>query len=471
MPIENKISNDEEKLILNNNQKLVDEYNKYLPEEFRLSYDSSITDTKEIKYYNTLKFIRERNQKQEEIYNDLKIRLGNIPTDRLLLEKSFKSSLKTENTADAKEYNESIYRKYQSDPEKLFYKRYKKVLEFNPNKLIEIANDKQKIADFYIKNQPLCDDAFYFKDAIKNPNSNVNRFILEKADILGNEIADLGKIKEISEKNINYISYPKLNDNQINIINDKIPDLIKEYKNLFNNEIDVKKYAELKNNGLIIGKGFYLKYMALDKDKKEIPLKDAFLNNKLKTDIEIKQRNKDDIFNLSRINDTYDREYLGIWINKFTEIYNKGPFDYDQIKEDNKGKFFERLFNTTSRQYKAFISALGEFQDPTSLNYMNKKLLKEKAKGYFDFKTEQGLSLNNSDKTAKNRLMLAAAVLKTFKEMENDAVEVEKEISSIINSNDIDRKQFLKEEDLEDDLSCDLIEDDQELENNLELEA
>jgi hypothetical protein len=108
------------------------------------------------------------------------------------------------------------------------------------------------------------------------------------------------------------------------------------------------------------------------------------------------------------INDAYEKEYSRVWQKHLSANYNKEPFDLERIKNANKGGFFERMFNTTSPEYKRFIKALEDYNDPKSENYLNKDDLKDKASAYFDYKTSDGVSFSKLNETERNRLALAA---------------------------------------------------------------
>ena len=392
-----------------------------------------------------------------------------MPQERLSLARTFQSALKTENTEQAKEYNENLYREYQSDPDKVFYKRYKEVLEFNPQKLLNALDDKQKLADFYLENQTVCDDAFVYDSAISNKYFDINKDLQKSASGMSKTIESLNIAKKVCDADmVDYFSFPKMTSEQYNMVMAGNPSKYMTkgapLQPKFNQFVapakpeEVKaEFQAIKNHGLILGKGFFLRYKALEHDDKtnttkEIPIEDAVKNYKSNGNITIEERSRNEIFNLRRINDTYDREYMNIWQEKFAKNYKDKPFDFDEIKEANKGGKFERLFNRTSKEYQEFIRTLGEYNNPESPNYMNKELLKETAQAYFDYKTERGISFNRIDKTGQDRLMLVSAVIQTINDMDNNEKEVSAKINNAIYEIDTARKQFLRENDLDDNL-------------------
>lgn len=473
MPNKISLTQEEKNAIIIRHRELVDEFNKYLPDDNKIPYDNDLEnkleDEAEVKYYKTLQAIGDRERKQKEIYQKLIKDFGDMPQERLSLARTFQSALKTENTEQAKEYNENLYREYQSDPDKVFYKRYKEVLEFNPQKLLNALDDKQKLADFYLENQTVCDDAFVYDSAISNKYFDINKDLQKSASGMSKTIESLNIAKKVCDADmVDYFSFPKMTSEQYNMVMAGNPSKYMTkgapLQPKFNQFVapakpeEVKaEFQAIKNHGLILGKGFFLRYKALEHDDKtnttkEIPIEDAVKNYKSNGNITIEERSRNEIFNLRRINDTYDREYMNIWQEKFAKNYKDKPFDFDEIKEANKGGKFERLFNRTSKEYQTFIRTLGEYNNPESPNYMNKELLKETAQAYFDYKTERGISFNRIDKTGQDRLMLVSAVIQTINDMDNNEKEVSAKINNAIYEIDPARKQFLRENDLDDNL-------------------
>lgn len=473
MPNKISLTQEEKNAIILRHRELVDEFNKYLPDDNKIPYDNDLEkrldNEAEVKYYKSLQAIGERERKQKEIYQNLIKDFGDMPQERLSLARTFQSALKTENTEQAKEYNENLYREYQSDPDKVFYKRYKEVIEFNPQKLLNALDDKQKLADFYLENQTVCDDAFVYDSAITNKYFDINKDLQKSASGMSKTIESLNIAKKVCDADmVDYFSFPKMTSEQYNMVMAGNPTKYMTkgapLQPKFNQFVapakpeEVKaEFQAIKNHGLMLGKGFFLRYKALQHDDKtnttkEIPIEDAVKNYKSNGNITIEERSRNEIFNLRRINDTYDREYMNIWQEKFAKNYKDKPFDFDEIKEANKGGKFERLFNRTSKEYQTFIRTLGEYNNPESPNYMNKELLKETAQAYFDYKTERGISFNRIDKTGQDRLMLVSAVIQTINDMDNNEKEVSAKINNAIYEIDPERKQFLRENDLDDNL-------------------
>ena len=98
----------------------------------------------------------------------------------------------------------------------------------------------------------------------------------------------------------------------------------------------------------------------------------------------------------------------------------------NDIKKDTKPGFFSRLFNTTSRQWKALDAAYNDFSNLGSQNYGDKTNIKNAAVAYLQHKfpgyeESQALSsdvVNRLDKTSKARTLFALNLLKSVKDQE-----------------------------------------------------
>ena len=162
MPVDEVLEQDYKDDLILKHRRLVDEFNKYLPDDKKLSYDENLekrlNDPKEVIYFNTLNEISNRISKQEKIFQNLIKKFGSIPSDKNIMPRSFIYGLKPEDNEKSRKYNEKLYKLYLEDPDKVLYQRYKRILDFDPSILLKIKDDKQKILDFYLENQALCED-------------------------------------------------------------------------------------------------------------------------------------------------------------------------------------------------------------------------------------------------------------------------------------------------------------------------
>ena len=478
---EYKLTQEEKNRIIARHKELVDELNNYLPEGNKLEYDKNLEarleDEKEVKYYRTLEEAQLRIAKQKQIYAQLIEEYGDLPAERLYLPRTFEYAFRTDDTDEAKEYNENLYIDYINNPEKVFYARYRKVLEFAPENIYELLDDDQKAVEFYLNNQALCEDGFAFSSAMSNANIDINPELLNAVSGIKNNIeTTLSYPMVVTRRDMGLDSYvfPKLTKEQAEAIIGSNPVyMVPEhpFRQQFSNALDENKNDTdnllnfYKTNGYKLGKNFFVKYIAERHDPRTNKTAEIGLDagiKEMKTNGEnicVRERSADEIFNLKRIDDAYDRQYLEIWERNFSNNYNHKPFDFEEIRDANKGKLFERLFKTTSREYQRFIEALGEFQDPGSPGYMNKAYLKQTAIAYFEHKTEEGVSFSKIDSTGQERLKLVSAVIKTITDMDNNQQSVDNEINGVLIGKD-EVKQPIKNPEIDDNLFDNKIEKD-----------
>jgi len=477
MPNENELTNEEKKMLIDKHHKIVDEFNTYLPNDNKISYDdnnliSRLNDSKEVKYYKTLKEIEQRIKDQKTIYENLSKKFGPIEFKKNILARSFHYGLKTENTKEANEYNEKIYKLYQENPEKVFYQRYKEVLEFDPTILLEIEGDKQKILDFYSKNQRLCHDAFVFLSTMENPSANINPTLRASIQAMAKVVENLSDplMHYNYDKGDEYFSFPlNMTTEQALIIVNIHPEYLKPenplkekfYPKMNSNLQPLTGLRKIKEMGYEFGKDFFLKYKCekydpKTKTTKEISIEDGI--NKINDEnIKITKRTDEEIAEMKKINRAIDYEYLNVFKKGFSFNYDEKEYNLEQLIFNNRGSFLERMFRRTSREYKEFVKTLKDYNDPNSKDYLNNERLKEKAQLYFDYKNSKGLSLN--DRVGQNRLRFVSAVIRTIDAMENNPEEVTRRINYNLKEDNFIREQVVKEEEVSDDLFINKIED------------
>ena len=455
--------------IINKHKALVDELNTYLPDEYKIQYDSTLEakleDPKTAAYCKTVYELDERLKRQKAIYLDY-IKDNPIPQKINYLPRTIWIGLKTENTDIAKEYNKKYLDEYRKNPEKIFYQRYKKVLEFNPKRILDIIDDKEKLIEFYKNNQELCEDAFCFSSAMGNPNAKINPELKKAIPCMVKIVESFAypMVFAKTEMDAGALVFPKLTQMQAGIIVDAHPDYMKNgspLRTCLSEALDPNGVDKVKNTlktitdyGYKLEPGIAVKYQALKHNpntntEAEINLEDGIKNLKNDGNICVRERQPEEIDEIMKINNAHEKAYLSVWQKRFSRNYNEEPFNLESIKNANKGGFFERTFKRTSAEYRTFIQTLQDFNNPESQNYLNKELLKKTAEDYFDYKTEQGISFNKLDETSKGRLRLVSSVIKTINDMDNDPEAVNKDIKNNLNEISIVREQFLNKNDIE----------------------
>ena len=481
-----KLTTAEKNDIINKHKALVDELNTYLPDEFKIEYNKDLNtildDEKSAKYYRTITSLNDRIKKQREIYSEY-TKNNPIPQARNYLPRTVWFGLKTENTDIAKDYNKKYLDEFRKNPEKIFYQRFKKVLEFNPKRLLDIIDDRQKLVEFYYNNQELCDDAFVFAASMDGQsNMKLNPELYAASPGMVKIIESLAYPMIVAKTDIDAgaFIFPKLTKEQAAIIVNANPNYMKKntpYRTSFSEALDPSAVEKIKNTfktitdyGYRLEPGLAVKYQALMHDPKknidvEINLEDGIKNLKDNGNICVRERQPEEIEEIMKINNAHETAYLHVFQKNFSENYDGIPFNFDDIKNANRGGFFERAFNRTSPEYRAFIQAFSEFNNPESENYLNKELLKEKAEDYFDYKTESGISFSKLDETSKGRLMLVSSVIKTINDMDHNPDTVKKDMENYLREepSHISRKPFLKEQDVEENV----IEENINYDNNI----
>ena len=198
-------------------------------------------------------------------------------------------------------------------------------------------------------------------------------------------------------------------------------------KNGFDSTFDtVKEEIKLLNKtGVLDDKEPALTYKAIetkDGKEKEIKLLDALKSKDPNVKIEIVKRSEEEKQNMLYITNGIKLRYEVVrrFKEDFVSSYNdRNPqtkidkFSQSKILDSHKGGFFERLFNTTSKEYKDFVENFKKFTDPGNHDISVKDKLIESAKAYINHKNIDNVVdlANFDDATGKERINLCLSVL------------------------------------------------------------
>ncbi|MBR4496168.1 MAG: hypothetical protein IKP12_03455 [Acholeplasmatales bacterium] len=486
MPVDEVLEQDYKNDLILKHRRLVDEFNKYLPDDKKLSYDENLekrlNDPKEVIYFNTLNEISNRISKQEKIFQNLIKKFGSIPSDKNIMPRSFIYGLKPEDNEKSRKYNEKLYKLYLEDPDKVLYQRYKRILDFDPSILLKIKDDKQKILDFYLENQALCEDAFVVSSTLTDSFVHLNPNLRKIVKYISKEVESLSHPLMVYKWNRGetYMTFPyNMTKEQALLIAEGNPlylskeNPLKEkfYPKIDENAANLNGLAGLEKieaNGIEIGPGFFTKYKAFKFDDKknenvEISLEDAVKLKEKGVEVEIKERTKEERFEINKINRAYEKEFNNIFKKRFANNYDKKEFDLNRLVFKNRGSFIERFFRRTSREYREFIKTFKDYNDPNSKDYLNEERLREKAKLYYDYKLPQGIYYKG-DLVGRGRLKFVSAVIKTI-----DSMASKEEVAREINENimeDSYKEPAVKEHEVKEEVISNEIIDDINLEKN-----
>ena len=254
---------------------------------------------------------------------------------------------------------------------------------------------------------------------------------VEKDPRYNDSFPSLGKFLHDVKENLTSIVI----DDDVELATDKPSQFIKDF---LNDPIDgYKKYLDEVNDN--------------DKSFKEILFEEEEVGSEDFTNTvnEFKENilNERDNYNNAASNkeNTWKnhQEYKKEWFIKCFNIRNNNR-SIDEVLNANKGGFFERLFKTTSDEYKKFSAALDNIRkdgvlkgDLDGLKKLAQKYLNHKLKDYDPFTNsfDEG-QIENLDSTSKGRVRLCLSVIDSIKNAK-EAVE-----------NRLDPKKFMPKQNI-----------------------
>lgn len=400
--------------------------NSILPQDKQIKlnlseFDSRINDPSEQRFYLKSKEIAANVKKREKIAEDLGDKFANekIKGQKFLMDRGLYTRILPGDDEYSKKYNEYVVKFYYKNPEEVAKERFQKVANFDASDLYKIAESKDMknlLLDFYEKNEEIIDDAFRMSGTLDKVDELTPELKANLKAISGNyellaPALNAARLVEGEE----YFTLPPINQDILEAIEDH--DLMRTNKALYdsirrknNNETNYKLMSEdfkatmnaFKDFNIDIsgpgglnkvvgemddvmgkhvqvspalyyssspsGEGTNFKFKFLDENTVDACKKvftDDFSPNlgaKLKLppnaiDEEIKAKNfrRDFVYDYCLKNN--------IPLAKF-EKTNIG-----EIAENIKGNLKEQIFRTTSQEYKDFVKAMKDFDDPNHHNY------------------------------------------------------------------------------------------------------
>lgn len=485
-------SKEEKEYILKRHKELVDNMNKYLPQEQQLSYDkdleTKLDDDSLVGQYRIAQEIHEVQKKQDQIQKDLTSKFGKTKFNPDPLSRTIVYAFNPKDTPEAKEYNERLYKDYITDPNKVIYLRYKKLLDVNPKEMYDLKDDKLKLAEYYRDNYPLCNEAFAFKSVINRSDltpamNNALKSMAEPIETLG-----YPQLAMQAAYDLDFFACPDLNLQQADIIMNNDHELLDSAKpELFNtlnyqvqkslSETPHQYFDRFVKNGQKLEAGCLLKYrpeqVVMENGQpvvKEAKYEQIF-NNK-PGQFRIAERSEDDIFEIRSMNKSFQREYMYNFQNQINNQLNRtSNFDVDRILKEHQGGFWERrIRHSTSKEYKAFEQAFRNYNDPNSPDYCREGKLREATDAYLDHKgVHSEEDLQNLSGTSLGRSEFALAVRGALDNKEVLVGMVEEQWLDEYKV-EVSRVPFLKEEDVQEE-SVDVQEVGKDIGKDLENEV
>ena len=419
-------------------------YNKMLPNDKKIKLDvdglrKRMNDRKEVEIYRRAKYIAEKEQKQAELYQQYKEQQGLKDTVKLPLARDLFRLMRIDGSPESENFNKRLVKVFAKHPYEVATAVLKGEYSAGTSVYNGVLMDDYERMKVYFDNYEsvrLSWNEVYLKTEmgnasfVKGLDDNISSFLQETVSIgSGFLIPDA------------IFGQPKMTNDQIEVLAggyDK--EYTKEYsfkvstawadKNIDKTREELKLFKE---KGILDDKETVLSYKAVlykDGKEKEIKLIDALKNKDPNVKIEIVKRSeeeKEKLLYVTKAN--YKKHHMDeakknmeIFKADFVSSYNaKNPqtkiakFNQDMILDQNKGGFFERTFNTTSNEYKAFVTALKNYTDEKSPDYSNDRKLVAKAKAYIKHKnvTDEH-SIERLDKTGRNRVKLCQAIIEAI---------------------------------------------------------
>ena len=211
------LTKNEKQVIIKRHHELVDKMNEKLPDELKLQYDDNglkekLVDPSEVVAYRASLEINAKKMMQDATLQQLKAKHpSNFENYGFKIERYFR----TDNTKEAREFNETLYTNYIADPDAFMNMAFSSLVCFNPMAIYDCEDDKGKLAEYYYNNFEECENAMALSNYLSN-NPNIAESIkAKKTSILA--ITNALKYPVEMCKNItnaDYLACPELSKEQ-----------------------------------------------------------------------------------------------------------------------------------------------------------------------------------------------------------------------------------------------------------------
>ena len=435
-------SEQEKKKILERHKELVERFNRTLPDNMKVKFDpdleKKLDDPKVYGVYRIAQQMEQKKAIQRKIESELESRFGKCKARQNPIGRAFFYELDPSGTPEAEAYNEKLYKDYIEDPYKVVYKSYSKAMNADPTKAYECNDDPLKLAEYYRDTYPLCEEGFVFRSATSTGDVLKE---MKNAESIVKPMETIGYPVNMMKAacNLDYFACPKLSLEQSLLIQNTDHDLILEggepFKRildepLVNQTIESPKsfFGKFVEKGIPLKEGMFVKNRPesyeLDASGKKINVKeikyDDFFNPRAGENVQLSERTGKSLLGVQAMNKSLENRYLKAWQESFNKKRNyAGEFDIHQIEDQHKGGILERyVFFSTSRQYKRFLQAFKDYNDPNSPHYLDKENLKKKGDAYLNRKTKNGqVKVEDLKGTSKARTQFVLATLGACEEV------------------------------------------------------
>lgn len=367
------------------------------------------------------------------------------------LNRSIKFLLKTDGTPEAKEYNKTLLKAYADHPVEMAHNRTKNLMHFDPTPLIDISTSKVKSAEFYRDNMALCMEANEFGGIFGQKHFGAAPELDEAKESMQGMVQNINTVSAYipEAESDDFFALPVLSKDKAALVYqyakkvfnvDKTPKSILNVLNGQRGAYDIKVpakvfYEKLAEKGVKVGKDVFLKYkfVQTDPETNKQTLVGAYSVVEGKPNITVVERTKEEIIKLNEISKAFQDKYRQEFQNRLGDKRHQ-EFNMENIDTEMKGGFFARIFRKPSSEFKAYMTALKEYNDPTNKNYLNKNNLKTKADAYMTHVNRSGKPIEKMDALRQKRANMVLDTLHVIDKMEKDDVKIRGQINSSINA-------------------------------------
>ena len=457
MPEYKPLTQAEKQEIINRHHFLVDKMNEALGGALQYEDEAilrKLEDPKEVAVYRMYQENVAREAQRQTILESLETKYGPNTIQNNPLSRTFKFYLKLSNDPKDIEYNEKLYQDYITNPDKIVYREYSKLLDINPQTFIDMGDDKQAMAEFYMENTLLVEAAYSISSATGGDAAKANGAFKQALASMKKPIENLNELGNVVKRGgIDSLAMPTLTMEQApmalmardlfqgnpypeltEVMNGKMAELTGTVDTPYG------YFKKFQDYGLNVNDpDFLVKYKAIKTDpetgeRTEVSFDDLF--KKDDPNVRIEKRTKDEMFQIRSVTTVFQEKYAERFQSRVASRLNQAIFDANQIEKDHQGGWLERnIFFSTSPEWTAFMDAFKNFNDPKHPDYLRKDILKPKAQAYRDHQTAKGYrSLAEMKGTSLKRGTLAQTVIDVCDDLDRQEAQIKEDIDIEINT-------------------------------------
>ena len=397
--------------------------------------------------YRISQEIKAKDEAYDKAFDEAK---GNLVFKEDFLNRSIKFLLKTDGTPEAKEYNKTLLKAYADHPVEMAHNRTKNLMHFDPTPLIDISTSKVKSAEFYRDNMALCMEANEFGGFFGQKHFGASPELDEAKESMQGMVQNINTVSAYipEAESDDFFALPVLPKEKAALVYqnaDKVFNVDKTPKGILNvlrgqrGDFDIKVpakvfYEKLAEKGVKVGKDVFLKYkfVQTDPETNKQTLVGAYSIIEGKPNITVVERTKEEIVKLNEISKAFQDKYRAEFQSRLGNKRQQ-EFNMENIETEMKGGFFARIFRKPSNEFKEYMAALKEYNDPASKNYLNRDNLKTKGEAYMTHVNRSGKPIERMDALRQKRANMVKDTLAVVDKMEKDDSKIRGEINKSIN--------------------------------------